>query len=313
MENEKHENMLLAIARDFQSIDNFIETFLSFLEHKTDYFHVMLNEDDIGTLAKKYDGTVGKDILNNNKCGFKAQSREQNLVKSFRKHQLNYIMKKQPYLIENEDMRNKYLPSCDELKKLNSSKFCEVKNKQNDMQKKLESGTTPISATTGETHISTWNGGQTEKYFWNQALNEINIEMPLHTEIKTSEINVQITNKSIKVYHKNEIKLEGTFYEEVNKQECMWNIEDKKKLIIFLEKKRENWWPCVIMGDPEIDTSKIESKKNLTDFDEKTQGEIRKFLHQQKIKNEGAKSPEELNAQTMLKNAMSSKGYPFMK
>ncbi|GAW83466.1 nuclear movement protein [Plasmodium gonderi] len=313
MENEKHENMLLAIARDFHSIDDLIEVFLSFLENKTDYFHLMLNDDDIDTLSKKYDGDIKKAILNNNKCGFNAHSREQGLMKLFRKHQLNYMIKKQPYIIENEEIRNKYLPPCDELKKLNSAKFCEVKNIQKDVEKTVKRAVPPISDTADENHISTWNGGQTEKYFWNQALNEINIEMPLHTEIKTSEVNVDISNKNIKVYHKNKLKLEGTFYEEVNKQECVWSIEDKKKLIIFLEKKRENWWPCVIKGDPEIDTSKIESKKNLGDFDEKTQGEIRKFLHNHKIKNEGIDSPQVLREQTILKNIMGSKGNAFMK
>ncbi|ETW31192.1 hypothetical protein PFFCH_01377 [Plasmodium falciparum FCH/4] len=118
MEREKHENMLMAIARDFNSVDDLIETFLTFLENKTDYFHVMLNDKDVETLSEKYDGAILKNLLNNNNCGFKAHSREQLLIKSFRKHQINYIMRKQPYIIENEEIKNKYLTSCDELKKI---------------------------------------------------------------------------------------------------------------------------------------------------------------------------------------------------
>ncbi|SBT48048.1 CS domain protein, putative [Plasmodium ovale wallikeri] len=312
MDNEKHESMLMAIARDFKCVDDLMETFLSFLENKTDYFHLMISDDDVEFLSKKYDGVIAKNILNNNACGFKANTREHKLMKLFRKHQLSYIIKKQPYIIENEEMKNKYLTPCEELKKLNNIKICEVKNITSETQKKTEIDTSPVTISS-ERHISTWNGGKTEKYFWNQALNEINIEIPLHTEIKTSEIKVDISNKNIKVFHLSEVKLEGTFYEEVNKQECMWSIEDKKKIIISLEKKRENWWPCVLKGDPEIDTSKIESKKNLIDFDEKTQGEIRKFLHKQKLKSEGIKSPEEIREQALLKNVLNRKGYPFAK
>ncbi|SBS93816.1 CS domain protein, putative [Plasmodium malariae] len=312
MKSEKHENMLMAIAQDFTSIDDLIETFLSFLECKTDYFHLMMSEDDIQTLSKRYDGDILKNILSNNRRGFKAHNREQNLMKLFRKHQLNYIIKEQPYIIENEEIKNKYLPPCDELKKLNNFKILETKNTQKAEQEKRDSAPIPFNTVTSENHISTWNGGKTEKYFWNQTLNEINIEMPMYKEVKTSEINVEISNKNMKVCHLNELKLEGTFYEEVNKQECMWNIEDKKKIIFFLEKKRENWWPCVLKGDPEIDTTKIESKKNLTDFDEKTQGEIRKFLHKQKLKNEDIASSEELREEVLLKNVMDKKRYPFI-
>ncbi|CRH02512.1 CS domain protein, putative [Plasmodium relictum] len=310
MAHEKHENMLMAIARDYNSIDDLIEMFLSFLENKTDYFHLMLNEDDIQTLSKKYEGHMLKNILNNNHCGFKAQTREECLIKLFKKHQLNYIIRKQPYVIENEEIKKKYIPNCDELIKLNNIKINEKKKEQKDKSNKEDEKATTTNLT-HENHISTWNGGKTEKYYWNQSLNEINLEVLLNKEVKTNEINVEITNRNIKISHMNELKLEGKFYEEVNKQECMWSIEDKKKIIIFLEKKRENWWPCVIKGDPEIDTKKIESKKNLTDFDEKTQGEIRKFLHEQKLKNERMQSPDEIRKQNILKNALNGKGSPF--
>ncbi|CDU20614.1 hypothetical protein YYC_01408 [Plasmodium yoelii 17X] len=313
MENDKHENMLMHIARDFKSIDDLVDVFLSFLENKTDYFHLMMNDDDIQTLSKKYDGDIAKAILNNNTCGFKANSRETELMKLFRKHQLKYIIKNQPYIIENEDIRNKYLSPCDELNKLSNIQIAKTKNTQNEAQRNNRNPHTPAYDSINEKHISTWNGGRTEKYFWNQSLNEINLEIPLNKEIKPSEIKVEITNKHIKVQHLNEVKLEGMFYEEVNKQECVWNIEDKKKIIIFLEKKKENWWSYVIKGDPEIDTTKIESKKNLTDFDEKTQGEIRKMLYKQKMMNEGLKSPEELKEQALLKNVLDNKGFPFSK
>ncbi|VWU52129.1 CS domain protein, putative [Hepatocystis sp. ex Piliocolobus tephrosceles] len=308
--SEKHESMLMAIIRDFNSIDDLIEMFVSFLERKTDYFHIMISDNDIKTLHEKYNGEIAKDILNNNNRGFRPNNREQALIKLFRKHQLNYLIKKQPYLIENENMKNKYLPQCDEVKKLKNFTITDVKNVKNNNIKNSETITTPLNSTAIDKHISIWNGGHTEKYFWNQTLNEINMEIPMNTEIKAKDIQIEITNNYIKVQHLDKLILSGQFYDEVCKQSSMWNIEDKKKIIIFLEKKKENWWPSVIKGDKEIDTSKIESKKNLTDFDQKTQGEIIKFLQEQKLKNEALKLSEEPKEQLFMNNIIHNKGSP---
>lgn len=50
----------------------------------------------------------------------------------------------------------------------------------------------------------------------------------------------------------------------------MWSIEDNKKLILTLEKGVENIWKTVIIGDQEIDATKVENSKPLEDFDDET-------------------------------------------
>lgn len=302
-----HENVLMAITRDCKTVDELLEIFFSFLEYKTDYYHLMLDGEDLLKLSKTYEGSnTHKTILNNNNCGFKINDRERALLKLFRKHQLNYVLKNQPYILEDEELKTKYVPHCDHV----ISKV--DKKKDTSIEKCTEPPSTNLAGTnsTNENHISTWNGAKTEKYFWNQHLNEINLEIPLGNNVKGSEVDVAITNSSIKIQHKGQIKLEGEFYEAVNKEECMWNIEDQKNIIISIEKKRENWWPCVLKGDPEIDTKKIESKKNLNDFDEKTQSELRKFLHEQQLKNKGFQTPEEIRTQELINSAMKAPGSP---
>lgn len=303
--------MLMAITRDYKTIDDLLEMFFSFLEYKTDYYHLMIDTEDINDLSKKYEGNaLHKNIVNNNNCGFRTNDREMALVKLFRKHQLNYVINNQSYLLEDEKLKQKYLPHCDGM----ATKAMKQKERKQKTSREPASSV-PLGSTvaTNEKHISTWNGGKTNKYFWNQHLNEINLEIPLDEDVKGTDVNVVITNSTLKIQHKGEVKLEGEFYELVNKEDCMWNIEDKKKIIVSIEKKRENWWPCVLKGDPEIDTKKIESKKNLNDFDEKTQSQLRKFLYEQQLKSKGFQTPQELETQRLIDNAMNSPGSPFIK
>ena len=53
------------------------------------------------------------------------------------------------------------------------------------------------------------------------------------------------------------IKVEGSF----------WSIEDKKYVNITFEKAYEAIWKAVIVGDKEIDTSKVDNSKQLEEFD----------------------------------------------
>ena len=44
-------------------------------------------------------------------------------------------------------------------------------------------------------------------------------------------------------------------------------IKDSQWLVISLEKANEDIWGCIIKGDQEIDTSKVDNSKRLNEFD----------------------------------------------
>jgi hypothetical protein len=44
--------------------------------------------------------------------------------------------------------------------------------------------------------------------------------------------------------------------------------------VITLDKGRDNIWKSVVVGDPEIDTTKVENVRNIGDYDEETQAGI---------------------------------------
>lgn len=46
------------------------------------------------------------------------------------------------------------------------------------------------------------NGGKTDKYVWIQQLGELTVTIPVPKGIKTKQLDVQITNRRLKVSHK---------------------------------------------------------------------------------------------------------------
>ena len=45
---------------------------------------------------------------------------------------------------------------------------------------------------------------------------------------------------------------------QVKTADVIWTVEDSKKLVLTLDKVNQmEWWKCVIVGDPEINTRKV--------------------------------------------------------
>ncbi|KAJ1423733.1 HSP20-like chaperone [Ochromonadaceae sp. CCMP2298] len=88
----------------------------------------------------------------------------------------------------------------------------------------------------------------------------------------------------------------GSLEDVVRTEESMWTIAsggsgsggkggmDDSQIVITLEKTRKTWWKHVIEGHPEIDTTKVDSSQNISEYDETTQATIRKIMFDQKQK-----------------------------
>ena len=87
--------------------------------------------------------------------------------------------------------------------------------------------------------------------------------------------------------------MDGELPEKVKVDDTFWSVEDGQYLNVNFEKAYEAIWKCVVLGDEEIDTKKVDNSKRIDEFDLETQGHLQKVLYEQERKRAGLPTTEE--------------------
>ena len=59
--------------------------------------------------------------------------------------------------------------------------------------------------------------------------------------------------------------------------EAMWTLDDST-IVLTLVKGVQTWYRYVVKGHPEIDATKVDSTRHVTEYDDETQAAIRKIM-----------------------------------
>merc|ERR1719239_1385755 len=87
------------------------------------------------------------------------------------------------------------------------------------------------------------NGADLDKYSWTQTLQEIELRIPLGGAYKSKDLNVSIEKKHIKIGIKGkEPIIDRDLPKEVKLEESTWTLQDKKIMMVQLEKVNQMEW-----------------------------------------------------------------------
>ncbi|OQS04471.1 nuclear migration protein nudC [Thraustotheca clavata] len=153
------------------------------------------------------------------------------------------------------------------------------------------------------------NGGKTEHYVWTQTLQEAHVSIAVPNGTTSRMVAVDIRAQTLKVGLKGQpLLVDGELHKRVKVEDSFWTLEDGNRICIYLQKENQmEWWKCVINGDPEINTKKVQPENSkLSDLDGDTRQTVEKMMFDQRQKQMGLPTSDELSKQEILKKFMSA-------
>merc|ERR1719390_530394 len=150
---------------------------------------------------------------------------------------------------------------------------------------------------------------------WTQQLSDLEIKVPMPAHIKSRDLNIKFTKTRITVGVKGQAPaLEGELHKKVIVDDCFWTLEDapgelgEKEIVIALQKEdKQMWWKNVIVGDPEINTQKVQPENSkLSELDGETRMTVEKMMYDQRQKAMGKPTADEQGKQDVLEKFMKS-------
>ncbi|MCJ1233436.1 hypothetical protein MMC14_001393 [Varicellaria rhodocarpa] len=146
-------------------------------------------------------------------------------------------------------------------------------------------------------------------YKWTQTIGDVDITVPVPSNLKGRDLIVAIKKSSLQVGIKGQTPIiDGPLPKEIHTDESTWTLETTsspthKEIALHLDKiNKMEWWPHVVTTAPKIDTSKITPENSkLSDLDGETRGMVEKMMYDQRQKELGKPTSEEEGKMAMLR------------
>jgi len=313
---DKFDGVLLSIAQECDGgVQEMLDVIFSFLARKTD-FYTGGGEDAAEKLVlEKYKkhGKTAWDEAAAKKAKNLAEDKKRRERREKEERELKEQQQQSSQIMEVTDEEAKRIEAEERAKKspppVEAEKVVEVAKEE----KKKEDEEEEDEADKGKMKPNDGNGADLDKYSWTQTLQEIELRIPLGGAYKSKDLNVSIEKKHIKIGIKGkEPIIDGDLPKEVKLEESTWTLQDKKIMMVQLEKVNQmEWWSKMVTTDPEINTKKVQPENSkLSDLDGETRGMVEKMMYDQRQKEMGKPTSDEQKKQDALGQFM--KAHPEM-
>lgn len=330
-DEEKFDGMFLTIAQQAQGIEPLLDHLFSFLRRRTD-FYVGASEEHIESLVmkvvKKHAALSAHTENEKRKEREKEERKRKERIERKKKEEEEEIRRHQEAMKSKKAKSDSTTPPAppqdDDVVEIGADGSFDItstptaSDSTTDVPSVGDSPATPEDVPPEKTADDDdddntpppeGNGGRTENYVWTQTLQELNVVIPVPPGTKTRQVQVDIRNKRLKVGLKGETPIvDGELHKRVIVDDSFWTLEDNKEIAINLQKDNKmEWWTCVIQGDPEINTKKVQPENSkLSDLDGETRQTVEKMMYDQRQKAMGLPTSEEEKKQDMLKKFMAA-------
>ena len=311
MSDERLDGLFMNAVQASQGIDNFFDNLFGFMCRKTDLFSQESKAYEmINKYAHKHMEVYKKNVEDQRKIAARRaeeKARQEQLAKEKAEKdeaQVTELTAEEAELLEREEAAKKENPAAAaQLEKEGE----EVKQEEGE-EKKEDKGQKP----------NTGNGGETDKYYWEQTIDELTVNVYIPKEIKAKMLDVDIQTNKLRVAIKgqSEAIIDGELWKAVKIDDCLWSIDKDqsgKRVLQLSLTKRDGmaWWDCVIKGDTKIDTSVVNPENSkLSDLDGETRGVVEKMMFDQQQKQKGLPTSDEIEKRNKLQEFM--KAHPEM-
>jgi len=308
--SDKFDGLLLSIAQECEGgVQEMLDVIFSFLARKTDFYTGGVDDSAEKLVMEKFRKNGASAIEEQRRK--KAKHAEEDRKRKEKREKEEREISNQAQIQEVSEEEAMKIEAEEKAKKMakQAAKATEGKSEATSSNGDKKDEEEEDEADKGKLKPNDRNGADLEKYNWGQTLQEIEIRIPLGGAFKAKDLNVTIAKKHLKVGVKGQpLTIDGDFPKEVKVDESTWCLEDKKTLLINLEKVNQmEWWNKLVTTDEEINTKKVQPENSkLSDLDGETRGMVEKMMFDQRQKEMGKPTSDEQKKQDMMQKFMSS-------
>lgn len=324
---DRFDGVLLGVAQDCEGgVQEMLDVIFGFLARKTDFYTSGIEngkaEELINKAFKKHAASAEEEAAKK-KARYAEMNRKQKERAEKEKLKEEEDAKKSAQIKDLDNTESRIVEVTDE----EAEKFMSKGEKQHETPDTHKNGSTENAAKDpnvnekeeeedpedkGKLKPNSGNGCDLPhgKYKWTQTLEEIDLRVPLPRALKGRDLIVDIGKKHLKVAIKGESEsiIDGDLLHDVKVEECAWTLEDKRSIILTIEKiNKMEWWSKLVTTDPEINTKKVQPENSkLSDLDGETRSMVEKMMYDQRQKEMGKPTSDEQKKQDMLQKFMSA-------